>query len=153
MRTIWNINADWAFVKDMAHVPAGVPEGAEHINLPHSWNALDGQDGGADYFRGSCCYLKQITEELPEADRYYLEIRGANSSADVYVDGKKLAHHDGGYSTWRVDLTDALQSTSLLVIGVDNSSNDHVYPPDGRFHLLRRSVPGCESDLCQRKPL
>ena len=131
MRTIWNINADWAFVKGMAHVPAGVPEGAEHISLPHSWNALDGQDGGADYFRGSCCYLKQITEELPEADRYYLEIRGANSSADVYLDGKHLAHHDGGYSTWRVDITE--NPHGLIGVLVDNAPNDKVYPQVADF--------------------
>ena len=35
---------------------------------------------------------------------------------DIYLDGKKLAHHDGGYSTWRVDMTDSLREKSLLVI-------------------------------------
>ena len=82
MRTIVNLNQGWAFVKDMTHVPVQVPEAAETVNVPHCWNALDGQDGGADYFRGSCCYLKRI-EELPQAEKYYLEIRGANSSADA----------------------------------------------------------------------
>ena len=51
--------------------------------------------------------------ELPKADKYFLEIRGANSSADIYVDGRKLAHHDGGYSTWRVDITKELKEESL----------------------------------------
>ena len=130
MRNIININQDWAFLKDMTHVPAAIPEAAEAVTLPHCWNALDGQDGGADYFRGSCCYLKQLSG-LPEAEKYYLEIRGANSSADVYLDGKHLAHHDGGYSTWRVDISE--NPTGLLAIMVDNSPNSTVYPQVADF--------------------
>ena len=99
MRNIININQKWAFIKDLGIAPGQIPETAEQVDLPHSWNAVDGQDGGNDYFRGTCCYLKQVSE-LPEADKYYLEIRGANSSADVYLNGKHMAHHDGGYSTW-----------------------------------------------------
>ena len=30
------------------------------LNLPHTWNALDGQDGGDDYKRGTCTYEKVI---------------------------------------------------------------------------------------------
>ena len=133
MRNTICFNSGWSFAKDAA-VPTALNEQWEIVNLPHCWNAVDGQDGGNDYHRGTCHYAKRVHKaELPAADRYYLELRGANSSADVYVDGKKLAHHDGGYSTWRVDLTDALQSTSLLVIGVDNSANDHVYPQMADF--------------------
>ncbi len=131
MRNIVNINQGWSFLKDMPHVPAAVPEGAEAVNLPHCWNAVDGQDGGNDYFRGTCCYLKQISEELPAADRYYLEVQGANSSADLYLDGKLLAHHDGGYSTWRVDITE--NPRGMLAIMVDNAPNDKVYPQVADF--------------------
>ena len=141
MRNIINFNKDWLFIKDTSDVT--LREG-EKIDLPHTWNATDGQDGGNDYFRGSCLYVKTINKnELPAADRYYLEIRGANSSADVYLDGKKLAHHDGGYSTWRVDLSDGLGECSDLAILVDNSPNDRVYPQMADFTFyggLYRSV-------------
>ena len=130
MRNIVNINQGWHFLKDCAIVPEGIPEESELINLPHSWNAVDGQDGGADYFRGTCVYAKSV-EELPEAEKYFLEIRGANSSADVYLDGKHLAHHDGGYSTWRVDITE--NPKGLIVIAVDNAANDRVYPQMADF--------------------
>ena len=74
MRTILNINRNWAFLKDVPQVPCS-REGAEFVDLPHTWNALDGQDGGNDYFRGSCCYMKSIpAEELPQADCYYLDM-------------------------------------------------------------------------------
>ena len=130
MRNIVNINQKWAFIKDLATVPSETPENAELVDLPHSWNAVDGQDGGNDYFRGTCCYLKQVSE-LPEADKYYLEICGANSSADVYLDGKHLVHHDGGYSTWRVDISE--NPKGQIAILVDNAPNDKVYPQMADF--------------------
>ena len=134
MRTIFNINQHWSFAKDSAQIPAAIAAEAEFVDLPHSWNAVDGMDGGADYFRGTCCYAKEITKaELPQADHYFLEINGANSSADVYVGGKHLAHHDGGYSTWRVDITEALGDSAILAITVDNAPNNTVYPQVADF--------------------
>ncbi|MBR7112519.1 MAG: DUF4982 domain-containing protein [Clostridia bacterium] len=131
MRNVLNLNKDWLFFKDTSDVNA---QGGEAINLPHSWNAIDGQDGGNDYFRGTCLYKKTLKKaDLPEAAKYFLEIRGANSSADVYLNGAKLAHHDGGYSTWRVDLTDALLEENALVISVDNTPNETVYPQMADF--------------------
>ena len=132
MRKILCINDGWQFIKNCADPMA--TEGAEAVNLPHSWNAVDGQDGGNDYFRGSCLYTKTIRKADLEAGLHYLEIRGANSSADVYVNGKALCHHDGGYSTWRVNLTDSLtQEENLLSIVVDNSPNEVVYPQMADF--------------------
>ena len=131
MRNILNLNADWLFVKNTADIAA--TEGIR-VDLPHTWNAEDGNDGGNDYFRGSCLYTKVIKKaELPTADCYYLEICGANSSADVYLDGEKLAHHDGGYSTWRVDLTGRIGEESQLSIVVDNAPNETVYPQMADF--------------------
>jgi len=134
LRTIVNFNAKWAFTKQADAVPETLPMNWNWVNLPHSWNAIDGQDGGNDYYRGTCYYAKSLDKlDLPEADQYYLEIRGANSSADVYVNGKHLAHHDGGYSTWRVNITEALQRDNLFVIAVDNAANETVYPQMADF--------------------
>ncbi len=134
MRTVFNFNAKWAFTKMADAVPEKLPMNWDWVNLPHSWNAIDGQDGGNDYYRGTCYYAKSLDKmDLPEAERYYLELQGANSSADVYLNGKHLAHHDGGYSTWRVEITDALQRENLFVVAVDNAANDKVYPQVADF--------------------
>ncbi len=134
MRTLYSLNPHWVFAKGMAEVPASLPTDWEAVSLPHTWNAIDGQDGGGDYYRGTCCYAKNIVKaELPSADRYYLEINGASSSADVYWNGKHLTHHDGGYSTWRVDLTEGMLEENLLCILVDNAPNDRVYPQVADF--------------------
>ncbi len=134
MRTIINFNSKWAFTKMADTLPAEISSKWDFVNLPHSWNAIDGQDGDNDYYRGTAYYAKPINKaDLPEADRYYLEIKGANSSAEVFLNGKSLATHDGGYSTWRVDLTDSLEAMNLLVIAVDNAANDRVYPQMADF--------------------
>jgi len=134
VRKVININYKWAFTKQAAAVPAQLPMDWNWVNLPHTWNNIDGQDGGADYYRGTCYYAKSIDKmELPESEQYYLEFEGANASAKVYLNGKKLAEHDGGYSTWRVNITEALELNNLLVVEIDNSINETVYPQMADF--------------------
>ena len=131
MRTILNLNKGWLFSKNTADITLRT---GEAVDLPHCWNAVDGQDGGNDYFRGDCLYVKTLRKaELPEADRYYLEIQGANSSAEVFVGGESLAVHHGGYSTWRVDLTDKLAEETDIAIVVNNAANETVYPQMADF--------------------
>ena len=134
MRKIFNFNTKWAFTKDAETVPSVMPQKWYWVNLPHTWNDIDGQDGGNDLYRGTSYYAKELEKiDLPKADKYYLELNGANSSATVYVNGKKLASHDGGYSTWRVNITDVLEDKNLFVVEVDNSQNDRVYPQNADF--------------------
>ncbi|MBP3378696.1 MAG: glycoside hydrolase family 2 protein, partial [Clostridia bacterium] len=131
MRNVLCINDNWLFVKDSADPSVA---GGESVNLPHSWNAEDGMDGGNDYFRGHCVYKKTLNRaELPVSDLYYLEFRGTNASADVYANGKKLAHHDGGYSTWRVNITEELGDNTEIAVVVENTINETVYPQTADF--------------------
>ena len=134
MRQIYNFNTKWGFSKEALEAPTTMPERWNWVNIPHTWNNIDGQDGGNDLYRGTAFYAKELEKmDLPKADRYFLEIQGANSSAILYINGKKLANHDGGYSTWRVDITDALEDKNLFVFEVDNSQNDRVYPQNADF--------------------
>ena len=95
MRQIVNINRKWAFSKMAEAVPTAIDNKWDFVNIPHCWNAIDGQDGDNDYYRGTGYYAKTINKsDLPEAARYYLELCGTNSSADVYLNGTHLAHHD-----------------------------------------------------------
>ena len=134
MRKVYNFNTKWAFSKEATEAPKVMPEKWYWVSLPHTWNDIDGQDGGNDLYRGTSYYAKELEKiDLPKADKYYLELNGANSSATVYVNGKKLASHDGGYSTWRVNITDVLEDKNLFVVEVDNSQNDRVYPQNADF--------------------
>ncbi|MBR3840683.1 MAG: hypothetical protein IKM20_06070, partial [Erysipelotrichales bacterium] len=134
MREVISLNRKWAFSKESVGIPTSIPNTWNWVNIPHSWNAIDGQDGDNDYYRGTCYYVKEIEKiDLPEAKQYYLEFCGANSSADVYVNGKKLGHHDDGYSTFRVNITEALDVKNLIVVAVDNAANETVYPQMADF--------------------
>ena len=129
MRTVVNLNYRWAFTKQAAAVPTAIDPKWDFVNLPHTWNAIDGQDGGGDFYRGAGYYAKAVQKmDLPESERYYLEFRGANSSADVYWNGKLVGHHDGGYSTWRVDISAEMAADNLIVVVVDNAPSNTVYP-------------------------
>ena len=126
MRYITNFNSDWEFSLHS-------DDNWEKVTLPHTWNNLDGQDGGNDYYRGKCTYRKTILKkDLPLGEEHYLEINGANLSSVVYLNGEKLKSHDGGYSTYRVRLKD-LRDENVLEITVDNSPSDRVYPQTADF--------------------
>ena len=126
MRYITNFNSDWEFSLHS-------DDNWEKVTLPHTWNNLDGQDGGNDYYRGKCTYRKTILKkDLPLGEEHYLEINGANLSSVVYLNGEKLKSHDGGYSTYRVRLKD-LRAENILEVTVDNSPSDRVYPQTADF--------------------
>lgn len=134
MRKVCDFNYKWAFTKEGGEVPKTIGKTWNLVNLPHTWNNIDGQDGGNDYYRGTCYYAKEFSKlDLPEASKYYIEFQGANASADVYINGNKLASHDGGYSTWRVNITEALRDDNLIIVAVDNGVNDRVYPQNADF--------------------
>ena len=134
MRTKLSFDITWLVSKTATEIPASLPTDWEGVDLPHTWNAVDGQDGGNDYHRGTCYYAKSFARaDLPVADRYFLEFTGANASADVILNGKTLTHHDGGYSTFRADMTDALAEENLLVVSVSNAPSTTVYPQVADF--------------------
>ncbi len=145
MRSIYPINNDWLFIKNTNKVPVSVSEvkegiteegkKCERISLPHTWNGTDGQDGGNDYFRGCCCYVRSLKKSsLPDGELYFIEICGANSSACIYLNGKYIANHDGGYSTFRANITPYITGEeNCLAVLVDNSENNRVYPQIADF--------------------
>ena len=110
-----------------------MPHDWEKVNLPHTWNGTDGQDGGNDYYRGTCYYVKQLSlADFGDEDEYYLQFDAVNSSAKVYFNGELIAQHDGGYSAFRAKLGN-IQESNLLVVAADNSPNDYVYPQTADF--------------------
>lgn len=104
------------------------------IHIPHTWNAQDGQDGGNDYWRGTCIYEKTfLMPQFGTEERVYLQFNGVNASAKVILNGAVVMTHDGGYSTFRGDITENLKPENHLVVEVDNSKNDRVYPQKADF--------------------
>lgn len=175
MREIINLNTSWQFIQEDVGLPDKLPAWTE-VNLPHTWNAVDGQDGNGSYDRGSYWYAKTFrTPEQPlPGGRVYVEILAAGQQAAVYVNGQKATYHEGGYSAFRADITDLCKGAScgkdschgskdsccgpeenLLVVHCSNEAKDGVYPQSADFTFyggLYRgvnliSVPSVHFDL------
>ena len=126
MRRISKLMKNWSF--------AGGDMRIEGLDLPHTWNGLDGQDGGNDYRRGLGVYKRTVKKpEYSEDERVYLQFHGVNASAKVIWNEQLICTHDGGYSTFRVDVTEAMRDINSLSVEVDNSVNDRVYPQKADF--------------------
>ena len=87
----------------------GISGSVPHLSLihilPHTWNAVDGQDGRGEYYRGACWYAKSFeTPECMDGYRVYVEVLAAALSGRVYVNGQEVAYHEGGFSTFRADV-------------------------------------------------
>ena len=91
MRNIININENWKFIQEDAGLPSVYPENWQTVDVPHSWNAVDGCDGNGSYDRGQYWYAKTFeTPVQPLAGgRVFVEFMGVNSEATVYVNGEK----------------------------------------------------------------
>ena len=127
MREITKIMKGWEFTG---------PDGATTtVDLPHTWNARDGQDGGNDYWRGTCIYRTRFA--APQFDtasqQVWIQFDGVNASAHVVLNGSPVCNHDGGYSTFRANITELLRDENELTVEVDNSKNDRVYPQKADF--------------------
>lgn len=125
---------NWMFVKEAENAADAALKKGTAVSLPHTWNAVDGQDGGNDYHRGTCWYVTKFQKpELEAGSQVYVEFLGASVIADVYLNGEAVAHHEGGYSTFRVNLTDKLQEENVLAVALNNADNNYVYPQKADF--------------------
>lgn len=126
MRQVILFNNDWLF-----QMPGEEPV---KLNLPHTWNGVDGQDGGDNYKRCKCTYTKTFKKpDFKVGERVKLEFKGVNSEGEVLLNGKLLTVHAGGYSTFIVDITDYLLDDNTLVVNVENSKTEEVYPQTADF--------------------
>ena len=127
MRTEILLHNSWSFTD--------IDGTVSQVDIPHTWNALDGQDGGDDYRRGRASYRKVFA--MPDFDgdtqQVYLQFDGVNASAIITLNGKEVMTHQGGYSTFRCDITPFLQAENDLFVEVDNGKNDKVYPQKADF--------------------
>lgn len=137
-RLLIDIGNSWKFKKTLEESSAVniVDNNWDVVNIPHTWNALDGQDGGNNYSRTVGWYRKNIAWRPEfEGKRVYLEVLAASLMSDTYVNGLFVGQHKGGYNAFRYDITSFLNKTNsnVLSIRVDNRYNDDIAPLSGDF--------------------
>lgn len=159
MRNVINLNKDWGFIQQDVGLPEVMPTDWQTVNLPHTWNAIDGHDGNGSYDKGRYWYAKTFeTPKQPLGNgKVFVEFLAAGQQATVYVNGKEVVYHEGGYSTFRADITEVCkeEGENLLVVACSNERKESVYPQSADFTFyggLYRgvnliSVPDAHFDL------
>lgn len=125
-REVYNINSNWKFFTYNERDSLSV-------NLPHTWNtdALTGQKG---YYRGIGNYLKYV-DIKPEwkGRRVFVRFHGANSVANLMINGRHVAQHEGGSNAFVFEVTDYVDfaGRNLFWISVNNGERIDVLPTAG----------------------
>ena len=149
MRSVFSLNKGWLFKRGESN-PINPDDSFERIDVPHTWNNTDGQDGGDDYYRGYGLYVKTFPRPLeedtgiPSGERVFLEFNGVGQSATVYLNGKLVGEHKGGYSIFRFEITDYIDDENVLQVVADNTINELVYPQTADFTFYG----GIYRDVC-----
>jgi beta-galactosidase len=115
-----------------ATLPAYGDSSWEEIFLPHTWNAQDGSDEIAGYFRGIGWYRKHFVlgEEL-RGKRIVLEFEGVNQVSEFWLNGNRIGEHKGGYTSFEFDVTEQAQFGStgnVLTVKVNNLYDPNIAP-------------------------
>ena len=152
MREIISLNENWTL-----SFPKG-DHATEQVNLPHTWNAVDGNDGNGSYLRTTGVYTRTFTapKQPREGGRTYVEVLAAALNSTVKVNGQVATTHEGGFSIFRADVTDLChEGENELTIEVSNEDTPSMYPSSADFtfygglyrgvNLIR--VPNAHFDL------
>ncbi len=106
------------------------------VDLPHTWNNLDGEDGGNDYHRGPAWYRRHLPADPAWAGRrVYLRLGAANIDSAAYVNGRPAGTHKGGFEAVCYDVTPLLNPTgdNVVAVRVDNARDRDVPPLTADF--------------------
>ncbi|WOH38111.1 glycoside hydrolase family 2 TIM barrel-domain containing protein [Thalassotalea fonticola] len=137
VRVIQPLNHNWLFIKSKPDIAHSLPANKwQHVSLPHTWNAKDGQDGGGDYYRGTGTYKRTFTlNQQFDNKKIYIHFDGATTAATVYVNGKNVGSHKGNYGAFRFDITEQvkLDQENILVVTVNNEIDNNVAPLSADF--------------------
>lgn len=136
-----NLDSSWRFIRQDVSGAQNVAfddSGWTNVDLPHTWNNLDGQDGGNNYYRGIGWYRRHITPGGQySGKRLFLKFGGANLVSQVYVNGSFVGEHRGGFAAFAFDVTPYLVigSDNLIAVKVNNAYNADVAPLAGDFTM------------------
>ena len=148
MRTIREFNNFWKFTKLQDEIgiskkavisPEYADTSWQFVVLPHTYNSEDGagrtmdmSENRGDYYHGSVCYRRSLvlSSEECEGKEVYLEFEGANTVAEVYINGRFVGKHSGGYSAFRFNLTDYIcaDKDNLIAVIVSNAPTNYIAP-------------------------
>ena len=135
-----NLDRGWRFVRrdvDRAGEVKFNDSKWQKVNLPHTWNAKDGSNGGNDYYRGPGWYRRHLKVNKAQLARsLFLRFDGAATVTDVFVNGAAVGQHRGNFGAFCFEVTKLLhEGDNVVAVRVDNSKFDDVPPLSGDFTI------------------
>lgn len=126
-----SFNNDWQYLQHNFDQPevALAHTAWQSISLPHTWNATDTIDAAPGYRRSASWYKKTLNVDTQnKVTKLYFE--GANFETQVYLNGKLVGEHLGGYIGFDIDLTDGLidKQNNEILVRVSNRFNPNLIP-------------------------
>ena len=128
------INQDWNF--RFSHQVD--KNSSRRVDLPHTWNAQDALSGNPDYKRGIGNYDKKLFIRSEwKGKRLFLRFEGANCVSNVFINGKQIGEHRGGYGAFIFEITDKVNygKDNTVLVRVNNGEQLDVMPLVGDFNF------------------
>src|ERR1039457_5726165 len=108
-----------------------------NVNLPHTWDISDGQDGPSTrYYRGIGWYRTHYTVSNSYAGlHFFLKFDGTFSDANVWINGNYLGEHQGGFAAFVFDITPWVNvgGDNVIAAKVNNAFNADIEPLNADF--------------------
>jgi beta-galactosidase len=137
-----NLDEQWRFIRqDVADAATTNLDDSSwtSVNLPHTWNNLDGQTSGAPYYRGIGWYRRHLTVDAQYAGKsLFLKFDGAATIAEVLVNGTLIGTHKGNFAAFCFDVTPFLRvgQDNVIAVKVNNAKDSDVLPLSGDFTVF-----------------
>ncbi|NOU61770.1 beta-glucuronidase LacZ4 [Marinifilum caeruleilacunae] len=129
-----NLNKSWKFTSGYEVRKNAFTE----VNIPHTWNTTDALGGNVDYYRGLGNYERSfLVKEEWKNKRLFLRFLGVNTIANVFVNGKHVGEHRGGYAAFAFEITDFVSygEENEIWIRVNNAPQLDIMPLVGDFNM------------------
>lgn len=143
-RDIQSLNGKWAAIPDLYdqggrmkiyenNKPTGKTdfyeysfEGGMRLNVPGDWNS---QSPEMKYYEGTVWYQRTFTAKAEPGIRRFLYFAGVSTRCNIYLNGKKIISHEGSFTPFQIEVTDALKDgDNLLVCEVNNNRRVDAIP-------------------------
>ena len=153
-REVYSLNTGWKFF----YAEENSSDNAREVTLPHTWN-LDAFVGNGSYCQTSANYQRALFVPSDwKGKRIFLRFHGVQSVADVFINGRHIGEHYGGYTSFAFEITDNVSYgyNNALFVVVSNSSRSDVLPTsieENRYGGIYRDVELIVTDKTTVSPL
>ena len=153
-REVYSLNTDWKFF----YADENSSDNAREVTLPHTWN-IEAFVGSGAYRQTSANYQRTLFVPSEwKGKRLFLRFHGVQSVADVFINGRHIGDHFGGYTSFAFEITDNVSYgyNNALFVAVSNSSRSDVLPTsieENRYGGIYRDVELIVADKTTVSPL